>query len=496
MSFLFLLVLTLACLPDNWQSLTWGPLAANGTLSTALTWTAMLTMVAVAVRMAQRTRSDLRLRPAAAEAILDRYRRWRHYHLLLLIGVYAVSLTLFGWAWTMQSIGPADPSGLAQMVPGAEVLLLAPFFAALVTSWACFYDADRAFHDSGAVGSPFWTRGAYIGFHIRQNLGLVAAPVGLLILQKALKRLFAAYQNEWTFLFGVVGLLVCAFIGLPWVLRFVLRLRPLPEGDLRRRLLKAGQRHRFACSNIMEWNTHGAVANAMVVGIVPWIRYVILTDRLIADLTPDELEAVFGHEMGHIKHRHMIYYLGFLLISLAVVAGLYELGSKYLPLQGSSALISEDVAAIPLVGLVGAYIFVVFGFLSRRCERQADLYGCRTVSCAGAECGGHDAGTECFAGGKGICPTGIQTFINALEKVARLNGISRSRPGWLHSWQHWTIARRVDFLESVRSQPLEERRFQRRVGLVKVAVLAGLCAALVLLAKLHEWDWSRMFGLF
>ena len=35
-------------------------------------------------------------------------------------------------------------------------------------------------------------------------------------------------------------------------------------------------------------------------------------------------EAVLGHEMGHIKHHHMIYYLGFLMVSLMVVAGLWD----------------------------------------------------------------------------------------------------------------------------------------------------------------------------
>ncbi len=59
------------------------------------------------------------------------------------------------------------------------------------------------------------------------------------------------------------------------------------------------------------------MVNAMVVGLFPILRYVVVTDRLSAELTPEEIEAVFGHEVGHVKHRHMTYYLFFMMVSLA-----------------------------------------------------------------------------------------------------------------------------------------------------------------------------------
>src|SRR5262249_23051315 len=152
---------------------------------------------------------------------------------------------------------------------------------------------------------------------------------------------------------------------------------------------------------------------------------------LIMELGPDEIEAVFGHEVGHVKHYHMPYYAGFLVVSIIV-------------LWLTAALLMPDnpfvqkFAAFPFVAVIVGYIFLVFGFLSRRCERQADIYGCRAVSCGRPDCTGHDdANVEL---GKGeLCPTGIRTFIAALEDVARLNGINRDRPGFLQSWQHSTI---------------------------------------------------------
>jgi Zn-dependent protease with chaperone function len=259
-------------------------------------------------------------------------------------------------------------------------------------------------------------------------------------------------------------------------LRLVLGLKPLPAGPLRDRLLATARRLRFRFSNILLWNTNGGVANAMVAGILPQVRYVVLTDKLVNELAPEEVEAVFGHEVGHVKHRHMVFYLAFIIISLLTLSVLATV-TKVDDLFKSN----EDLATLPLVGILGGYIFVVFGFLSRRCERQADIYGCRTMSCSQANCTSHSGPEELTPRGKGLCATGIGTFIDALEKVARLNGISRNRPGVLQSWQHSTIARRVDFLQRLRNDPSIEPRFQRTVSIVKWAVVVLLAAVLLIL---------------
>src|SRR5262249_10965962 len=156
-------------------------------------------------------------------------------------------------------------------------------------------------------------------------------------------------------------------------------------------------------------------------------------DRLLDELTPDEVEAVFGHEVGHVKHGHLLYYLAFMFLSLTVLAGLGVIGLHYAlgepPAEGPVPVLGAPAGpgraglawwreweAVPAVLLAGAYVFVVFGFLSRRCERQADVYGCRAVSCAGRGCAGHEPSLALAPSGRGLCPTGIRTFISALDK--------------------------------------------------------------------------------
>jgi STE24 endopeptidase len=271
------------------------------------------------------------------------------------------------------------------------------------------------------------------------------------------------------------------YATVPFLLRLLLGLKPLPDGPLRDRLLASAKRLSFRFNDVLVWDTRNTIVNGMVTGPLPFLRYVILTDRLVSDLTPDEIEAVFGHEVGHIKHHHLLFYFGFLLASLIVVVGLYGtltqmLGAAFiqtwlkdnLPDLKSWLDSYQMLSALPLLFLLGVYIVVVFGFLSRRCERQADIFGCRTVS--------------------------VPIFIDALEKVARLNGIHRERPGWVSSWQHSTIAQRVAFLQRMQADPELEPRFQRRVGLVKWTMLLSLAALLALLGPGQVWGVLQQLG--
>jgi Zn-dependent protease with chaperone function len=530
MPFLLLLLLAIACWPDSWPRPFWAEgLELSGRSFALLTWSAMVLMVAAAGRLAAQTRRGLLYFPSKRDAIFERYSRGRFHHLLGLLLVYGISVYVLGWGWTVRNLGPEMspddfvkkfaknqqasltrdelPSELTQafasadvnadgrleygeierllkrdpyrqMFPGAELLILAPFLAALIASWACFYEVDKTLHDTAAPAvslTPFCSRWAYILFHVRHNLYLVLVLIVVLVIEKALRRL---PDLQGLFETAILGLLVTLLVAFPWVLRLVLGLKPLPAGPLRDRLLGTARRLRFRFSNILVWNTNGGVANAMVAGILPQVRYVVLTDKLVNELAPEEVEAVFGHEVGHVKHHHMVFYLAFIIISLLTLSVLATV-TKVDDLFKSN----EDLATLPLVGILGGYIFVVFGFLSRRCERQADIYGCRTMSCSQPNCTSHAGPEELTPRGRGLCATGIGTFIDALEKVARLNGISRNRPGILQSWQHSTIARRVDFLQRLRNDPSIERRFQRTVRIVKWAVVVLLAVVLVVLIR-------------
>jgi STE24 endopeptidase len=509
MPFLLMVFLTVVCLPEvtEWPRPLWTESPA---------WCAAVTGLGLALlglnawRLSRGLVLGLAGDPARREVVLRRYERGRGRHQLLIIAVYVLSLIGLGWGWAIgqewsRAGEPVWVSGEGiwevPLTPlaGAEVLVLAPFLLAQLLSWALFYDADRVAGQpapGGREAEPplnLGSRVSHVIFQARQKLALVFLPVVLLLAHKEVRRLFPDDSREWETAVNIAGpvALGVVFVTLPWTVRLLLGLRPMPDGPLRARLRAASHRLGFRCSNLLVWNTRSGMANAMVIGLLPWIRYVVFTDRLLEDFTPDEVEAVFGHEVGHVKHQHMQYYLGFLLGSVFILGSLAQLADVYLKAQSREWVANLTgklhlgehgyLAFMPLVVLLLSYIFVVFGFLSRRCERQADVFGCRAVSCARADCAGHDGG-ETLTGGGSLCPTGIRTFIRALEKVAQVNGISRDRPGFLQSWQHSTIARRVEFLQRILADPAEEALFQQRVARVKLALEVCLEVGLVLVS--------------
>ncbi len=504
MPFLLLLLLTMVCLVDPWPE----PLVRLGAWETTrgpIAWSLLLTSLTVfaqaglAAGVARWTASRLLLFPDDRVETIRRHGRLRFYLLLSLLGGYNLALWVWGWGWATQVFWTAGAATRPIILPGAELLTLAPLLAGLLLTWTCLYDADRALHETAPhVGRSefFLSRFGYVFFQLRQNLALVLVPLVLLVAEKGASRIWPGIYEDVRYWVVAMGVLAGVFVGLPWILRLVLGLRPLPKGPLRDRLEISARRLKFRCGDILEWDTRGAVANAMVVGLLPRPRYVILTDKLIAELSPDEVESVFGHEVGHARHHHMLTYLVFLLLSVAALAALWGGVVQTAQALGAGGTQGAEVVGqllgagglrvVPFVALMGAYVFVVFGFLSRRCERQADLFGCRAVSCGQTYCTDHYADGPPQRG-EGLCPTGIRTFISALEKVAYLNGISRDRPGWLQSWQHSTIAKRVEFLQRVLFDPTLERRFQRQVLRIKCVLLLGLAAFVAVAWPLLIW---------
>lgn len=516
MSFLLMVFLVLVSLYESYWPSPWHGPPEQSVLLTAL---AVALVGLHAFWVSRRVCWPLNRDPFQRDDLLANYDRGRFVHQLLQFGLFGLALGVLGWGWAVRELWASNGKPL----PGLELLILAPFLVGQILTWAFFYDADRAAHkaahrlleldpfgqawlESGtAVPTPFGGRWAYVTFQLRQKFALVFIPVLLLVGHQAVGRMFPAAWTHAPLLTNTLSIaaLTGVFVGMPLLIRFALGLRPLPAGPLRDRLTASARRLGFTCSDVLLWNTRSGMANAMVVGLVPWLRYVVFTDRLIEEFSEDEIEAVFGHEIGHIRHQHMLCYLVFLLLSMV---GLGLVTNHYLlpllaeaaqslaewlpwlpPSLGARLAPDGDLSVVPLLPVLLAYIFVVFGYLSRRCERQADVFGCRAVSCQNLACEGHGAEPRLSPRGRGLCQTGIGTFIRALEKVALVNGISRDRPGFLQSWQHSTIAKRVAFLHRVLADPRVEAAFQRRLRQVKTALFVGLGLLVAGLVYLHGW---------
>lgn len=469
MPYLILLVLVLAYVQNKWPE---PPAWLTPLGSVLVTWLAVILFVALAGIIVRHFCRRLRQAPARA-GLLRRYLLFRRVHTLGLLAVYLLVLYAAGWGWTVKHCLTYGKWSL----PGAELLILLPFLSAVFLSWARFYDAELAVQGLAVEEGKeaLVSRWTYVGLQARQSLLLAAPPFVLLLVQQVLVSLFPQVAEDdllMPILSGV--LLALLFVGQALLLRVLLNLKPLPPGPLRERLEQTARRLHFHHADILVWDTHDTLATALLSGPVPLFRYVVLSDRLIHYMDEEEVEAVFGHEVGHVKHHHMFFYLGFLIASLLILTAVWHLAVEQISQEQLAAwlqtwtpwLPSPDVLLLfPMLFLLTLYIFIVFGWLSRQCERQADLYACRAVS--------------------------YPAFLSALEKVAWLNGMSRDRPGWLSSWRHGTIAQRIDFLLATVASPRLAQRFQHETGWLKWGLLLGLASVVLLIGPERMWEILR-----
>jgi len=117
---------------------------------------------------------------------------------------------------------------------------------------------------------------------------------------------------------GVMSIISAQIVILfsPLLLRRVLHTEPLPTSPLRERLEVMSKSSGIRYREILLWRTHNNTGNAAVMGILPQVRYVMLSDLLLETMSDDQIAAVFAHELGHVKHRHILWYVVFFIAVL------------------------------------------------------------------------------------------------------------------------------------------------------------------------------------
>ncbi len=348
-----------------------------------------------------------------------------------------------------------------------DLLILVPALLPLVLSWAAFYEVDRARQrPDGESAAAYPSRVRYLSLHARHYLGLMLAPVLVVLAANDLARWVApdAGQAElacWVF----VPLLVLTLVLFPLLLRAVWHTRPLPEGRLRDRLVKIARKGGVGFRDILVWKTDRFVTNAAVAGLVAPLRYVFISDGLIDRLSDDQIEAVFAHEIGHLRHRH-------LWLRLAAVAA--PLAAWFAVQNAFPAM--GDVIAYPLIAVgipptiassvlllcgMALAIGVVLARYSRLQEHQADLWAAGALR-------------DEDPNGRPESP-GVTQMVAALEKLAQIVPGSDRRNGWFHP----SIARRVELLCGMGDRPAARARYAMRLRLVTCGLLGVVIAALV-----------------
>jgi STE24 endopeptidase len=424
--------------------------------------------------VARRLRGPFEVRAAA----MDKYQRLRWLHAGIILGGYTGLIHGFDWAGVIR-----ESWGLGRWILVDDLLVLAPAIVSLLLSATSHFRVEelcRVELEFPLVHPPQWrSRWSHVDFHLRHHVGIVLVPLLVLVgIQDIVALIFEGSPLRSTVeLIAAIAGIVCVLVFAPLFLRVLWRAEPLPAGALRSRLELLSRRLKFRSSDILIWNTHGAVTNAAVAGILPWPRYVLLSDALLMHLNSDEVEAVFGHEVGHVRHHHLWFFVAFLkgamLFLIMALGALTPLAEAVMGERAATQIFSMAQGLILPATCLALYFGVFFGFLSRRFERQADIFGCRAVSRDSAATVVAPAAVAPVRGDPPLRREGIQIFVQALEKIAALNGAIRDA----RSWRHFSIAKRVEFLNRIADHPEVERSFQRVVFLLKLLVIVTLGAA-------------------
>lgn len=196
---------------------------------------------------------------------------------------------------------------------------------------------------------------------------------------------FFHWQPKWWWLWAWGALLVFQLVMVALAPRFIMplfnKLTPMPEGELRERLLTLAQRTGFSCSSIdvMDGSKRSSHSNAFFTGFGRF-RRIVLFDTLIAQLTPRELEAVLAHEIGHYRRGHVPKMLAF--SALSTLAGLWLIawlagqewfytGFRFSPADGIPAAL---LLFVMVAELVTFWLHPLSNIWSRRHEYEADAF--------------------------------------------------------------------------------------------------------------------------
>jgi len=263
------------------------------------------------------------------------------------------------------------------------------------------------------------------GFLVSVILAAIVAVVLYSILRE-----FA--QHWWLLSWAVfLGLFVLMAQIAPVVLFPIFyKFEPLQNEDLKSRLVRLSERAGTRVRGVYKWNLSekSNKANAALTGLGS-TRRIILADTLLDNYSPEEIEAVLAHELGHHVHRHILKSIG--VQAMVTLAGFWA-ANFVLHFAVDRLHMFEtmsDFANMPLLVLVATVLSLLLmpalNAYSRFNERQADRYAFRSIST-------------------------VTPFISSMNKLASQNLAERT-PSRLVEWlfhSHPAISRRVQAAEA------------------------------------------------
>jgi len=406
-----------------------------------------------------------------AHLSMRRFHKMMSFARMMVPLAFGLGVFWLGWGWIVHERLGQIPTAWPVKLPNVLVGI-APAILAWMGLWWSQYPADRALREQSLLlqleaGLPVHSPPRFLRYltaNFRLQILFAILPILLVI---ATRDVIVIGVRVWNPSLPIgdgvdttasLVALALVYVFAPELLRRVLDTRPLPASPLRTRLENLCGRTNMRAREILLWRTNSLMGNAAVMGLFPRVRYILMTDLLLETMTDEQIEAVFAHEIGHVKYRHMIWY-----VVLVICFALFSMGpgewidDRLVERFGRSHWLELTQV---LVGLT--LFWTGFGFVSRRFERQADVFAARTVQNA-----------EDLLAGNTVGPFGAALFASALRRVAVINNIPIKRREWIHG----SIAGRMNFVQWLAESPRRTYDFDRVMGRLYLFIIALVLAA-------------------
>jgi len=342
----------------------------------------------------------------------NRIRRWLGIADFVVGFVFLVVLLVTGWSSTLRDLAIRLGSQTYGLQLFVYLVLLLVISKALGVGFEYYgFRLERGFKLSNQRFRS-WAWDEVKGFLV----GMVLATIVVELLYYTIRE----WPQHWWMLAWVLFMgLFILLAQLAPVLLFPIfyKFEPLDNEDLRRRLVVLSERAGTRVRGVYRWklSEKSKKANAALTGLGA-TRRIILADTLLDNYSPDEIEAVLAHELGHHVHRHVlksifvqaaITFVGFWAanwaLHFAIERHLFDFDGLH------------DFANLPLLALVS----VVLSFLlmpalnaySRYNERQADRYAFESIA-------------------------SLEPFISSMNKLAEQNLAERTPSKWVEWYFH------------------------------------------------------------
>ena len=359
--------------------------------------------------------------------------------------VHAVAVLGFGLLDVVRSV-------IGDRVLLDEMLAAAPAIGALICTWLSMFSIESALAASRREG-VMPTRFGVVVDHLRHDVLVFLLPIWVLLGWSEWINGTRFAVADWLLeAIRWAGVLV-VLVGAPMVLRLLWRTSAFPPGPLLDRLSSLARSHKVRYAALRIWRPTAPIANAAVIGPVRFTRLILITESLLEHLPDNQIEAVMAHEVAHARLHH----LPWLMAGLLTVMTMVWIGSWWAVRWIVTSLFGPEIDArtddmLLAFALVPAGIvcLMIFGYISRRFEYQADAFAAAHFSAP------HERITE----------LGADTMAHALLHVAHINHIPVERK----TFRHGSIGGRVERLYRLAGERRSSTPADRRVRLIKIGI--------------------------